>query len=272
MAGMIARIEGVLVGLDREAALVRVGGGSGNRAARRDAPSHAVDGLDGLGNPVGLEGAGESGGAGGPGGLIYEVLVPGYCVVRLGGSVGLPVVLHTLYYIEAQAQGSTMMPRLAGFESVQERRFFELFTTCKGIGYRKALRAMAMEVGVIAAAIADRDAATLQSLPEIGKRTAETIIATLNGKVDHFLEPVATQPVSHSNGQASGSATDAVSGDSPTIPNRGLAREGLQVLLQLGENRVQVVQWIDQVLTKPKDRPRDVQELVAEVYRLKAIG
>ena len=80
-----------------------------------------------------------------------------------------------------------MIPRLAGFLSVEDRAFFELFTTCKGIGNRKALRAMSLDVGQLAGAISDRDIALLQTLPDIGRRTAETIIATLHGKVDRFL-------------------------------------------------------------------------------------
>ena len=38
-----------------------------------------------------------------------------------------------------------------------------------------------------AAAIANRDSDALTSLPEIGTRSAETIIAQLHGKVDQFL-------------------------------------------------------------------------------------
>ena len=98
------------------------------------------------------------------GGLTYEVLVPSYAEAELAGRVGEPVSLHTLYYLESQNQGATMTPRLAGFVSIEDRRFFELFTTCKGIGNRKALRAMTLGTDQIAAAIADRDVATLQSV------------------------------------------------------------------------------------------------------------
>jgi Holliday junction resolvasome RuvABC DNA-binding subunit len=41
--------------------------------------------------------------------------------------------------------------------------------------------------GEIASAIANKDAAALISLPEIGKRSAETIIAELSGKIDLFI-------------------------------------------------------------------------------------
>lgn len=193
------------------------------------------------------------------GGLTYEVLLPAYSTAQLASQVGQVVKLHTLHYCESQNQGATLTPRLAGFANVTDRDFFVLFTTCKGIGNRKALRAMAMSTEQIAAGIADRDAALLQSLPEIGRRTAETIIATLHGKVDRFVSAAAF-------GTASG--TDA---RQPT-PAVAMAREALEVLMQLGENRTQAVAWIDQALRDPDDRPEDVEALVTRAYRIKGGG
>ena len=218
IAGMIARIEGILESIEEGTALVRPSGQ----------------------------------------GLTYQVLVPAYAGARLGGLIGQTVVLCTLSFIESQAQGATMIPRLAGFMTVQERRFFELFTTCKGIGNRKALRAMALDVGQLAGAIADRDVATLQTLPEIGRRTAETIVATLHGKVDPFLSAAGVPGVTD-DGMGTGGGSAA-----------GIVREAIEVLLQLGENRNQAVEWIDQVVRSAEGRPDDVQELIEAVYRIKA--
>ncbi len=192
------------------------------------------------------------------GGLVYEVLVSAYTAGRLGGSIGQPVTLQTFHWMQSDNQGTTLVPRLAGFLSSEDRRFFELFTTCKGIGNRRALRSMAISTAQIAAAIADRDVAMLTSLPEIGKRTAETIVATLSGKVDGFLQLSVPGPAPGSSG--SGGAHSG---------GGGLAREALEVLAQLGENRTQALNWIEQVLSQ-KDRPRDVQDLVSRVYQLKA--
>jgi Holliday junction DNA helicase RuvA len=191
-----------------------------------------------------------------PDGLTYEVLLPAYTAARLTGSVGDVVTLHTLHYLESQAQGATIFPRLAGFISALDREFFELFVTCKGIGHRRALRAMTLSTAQIAGAIADRDLALLQSLPEVGKRTAETIAVTLKGKVDRFLDAV---PV----GAGAGTTAEA-----PARVGGGLARDALNVLVQLGENRTQAVNWIDRALASD-DAPNDVEALVAEVYRIK---
>lgn len=120
--------------------------------------------------------------------ITYEVLVPAADIEALRNRTGQEVVFHTLHYLEGQSQGSTMLPRLIGFSSDLDRSFFTLFTTVKNIGYRKALRALQRPCREIASAIAAKDTTTLTSLPEIGKRSAETIVAELHGKVDPFLE------------------------------------------------------------------------------------
>lgn len=195
-----------------------------------------------------------------PVGLVYEVLVPAFTAARLGGSIGQSVTLHTLEFHESQNQGATVLPRLAGFLTVDDRAFYELFVTCKGIGHKRALRAMAMSSAQIAGAIADRDLATLQSLPEVGKRTAETIAVTLKGKVDRFLGGAA-QGAGASTGDAASAPVASTGG--------GVAREALEVLLQLGENRTDAVAWIDRVLSDDSP-PRDAQAVVRAVYRLKS--
>ncbi len=244
---MIARIEGLLESVDKGAVLVRPG---------------ARDNTGGVGG----------GGAGGyvGGGLTYEVLVPAFAGARLGLMVGQVVTLETMAFLESQNQGASFTPRLAGFLTVDDRAFFELLTTCKGIGNRKALRAMALDCGQIAGAIADRDVALLQSLPEIGKRTAETVVATLHGKVERFISAGAL--AMGSSAEVAGDGGDAGGqGAKPHAAGR-MAREALEVLLTLGENRVQAVEWIDTVLRDNEDRPSDVEALVQRVYAKKSGG
>lgn len=223
---MIARIEGTLIAIEANTAQLSVGGST-----------HATSSQ----------------------GLTYEVLLSAYTASRLGGSIGQSVSLRTLYYIESLAQGATMVPRLAGFVSVDDLRFFELFTTCKGIGNRRALRAMTLSTGQIATAIADGDVKLLQSLPEVGKRTAETMIASLRGKVDQFtaMDPTGVVVVGGSEEQG--------------LRPAGVAREALDFLTQLGENRVEAAKWIDQALSQV-ETVGDVQDLLGTVYRIKAGG
>ena len=192
-------------------------------------------------------------------GLVYEALLPAYVAHRLAASVGQPVTLHTLHFLESNNQGATYLPRLAGFLSIGDRAFYELFVTCKGIGHRRALRAMVLPTHQIALAIADRDIALLQTMPEVGKKTAETLSVTLRDKVERFITPA--------SGPAAGAA-GGTGGTADSRPPTSLQRGALEVLLQLGEQRAQASAWIDQALTGD-DAPDDVQALVAAVYRIK---
>lgn len=210
----------------------------------------------------------------GEGSLTYEILVPAYTAARLGGKIGQHVKLHTLYYFESQNQGATMIPRLAGFLSPPEREFFELFTTCKGIGYRKALRAMTLDTAQIAHAVANRDIAMLQSLPEIGRRTAETIVATLHGKVDRFLAYTTGESTSRKStdpANVGDGDQEQLDGGQPALENSQSsgAREAIEVMVQLGENRTQVIQWVDQVLAR-EEKFENIEALIARVYQIKS--
>ena len=195
-------------------------------------------------------------------GLVYEVMLPAFAATRLSVKAGQTVTLHTFQFIESTAQGATMFPRLAGFLTEQDKQFFELFVTCKGIGHKRALRAMILDTNTLASAIADRDAKLIQTMPEVGKKLAETIVVTLRDKVDQFVSAAA-----YSRPSPGGDASEGLASSG----GGSLARETLEVLLQLGENRTQAVQWIDRVLSAD-DAPSDVQDVVAAVYQLKAGG
>lgn len=158
-------------------------------------------------------------------GLAYEVLLPAFLADELSPRVGETVTLHTIQYLEAQSQGSSYIPRLIGFPSRDDRRFFELFTTVKGLGAKRALRALRAPFPRVAAAIADRDAKFLQTLPEIGKRLAETIVAELHGKVDPFVSPAhRPTPGAGVEPKSVGALSDA-------------ARQAIDALIHLGEAR-----------------------------------
>lgn len=119
-------------------------------------------------------------------GITREVLTCAHRAAVLQGAVGQEIEFLTIEYLESHGQGSSFIPRIVGFATPGEKRIFELLTTVKGIGNRKALRAMASECEDIARWIATRDVAGLTSLPEIGKKLAETIIAELASKCAAF--------------------------------------------------------------------------------------
>lgn len=182
--------------------------------------------------------------------LVYELLIPAFDAQRLGAMVSETVEFHTLHYLESQGQGSSFIPRLIGFRSPEDRAFFEMFTTVKGLGNRKALRALELPFSDIAAAIAQKDLEFLKSLPEIGKRTAETIVVELSGKVDRFIEVKSRTTAPESDAHAN------------------LIRDAVTILIQLGEARLPARQLVDRALAA--DPAIDsADQLVAAAFRLK---
>jgi Holliday junction DNA helicase RuvA len=180
-------------------------------------------------------------------GLWYEVLVPAFDMERLSRRVGQETILHTIHYLEGDPAYGSQTPRLIGFLSETDRQFFRVFTTVKGIGAKKALRALARPVSEIAAAIQAKDSKFLVALPEIGRRTAEQIVAELHGKVEAFA----------------GAARPA----EPPMPEPGA--EAVAVLVQLGERRADAVALVQRVLTVAPDL-KAPEAILQQAYRLKA--
>jgi Holliday junction DNA helicase RuvA len=174
------------------------------------------------------------------GGLTYEVLVPAYLAERLVAEVGKSIELLTLQYFEGQGQGSSFVPRLLGFATAQDRRFFELLVTVKGMGNKKALRSLAVEPGVFARAIAERDTKALQELPEIGKRMAETVIAELNGKVEAFVM------------YDTGRGVEAKPGAKIGLRS-GPSTEAVEMLVTLGESRADAERMVERATLREPD-------------------
>ncbi len=164
-----------------------------------------------------------------------EVLVPGYVSRELATMTGQIITFHTYLYLEGQGQGSSFEPRLIGFLSPTERKFFDLFTTVKGIGNRKALRALSESPHAVAAAIARRDARWLTNLPEIGKRLAETIVAELFGKVDAYR--TAPPGSAAASGNLPASAIEATPTSAFSNRHPPAITEAIETLCALGETR-----------------------------------
>lgn len=183
--------------------------------------------------------------------LAYEVMLPAYLAEELAERTGTLITLHTFQYLEQHAQGTSFTPRIAGFASEQDRRFFSLFTTVKGVGNKRALRALAAPIADVARAITLRDTATLQSLPEIGKRLAETIVVELQGKVSAFA---AEAPVSAS-GTVEGKPGAAGLAGEP-------ARRAAAALVRLGETEASAESLLRRAMESDPEL-RTADELVA---------
>lgn len=190
-----------------------------------------------------------------------EVLLPAYLAERLLTHVGEAVTLATFLYFEGQGQGTSFEPRLLGFATADERRFFDLFTTVKGIGNRKALRAMAQPPAEIAGAIVRGDAKALTQLPEIGRMLADTMILELKDKVAAFASAASLSP---ERSGVSGPVRKASSQLEPALT--GPAGDAVEALIRLGELRPDAERRVLRAIDKHKGHDLPVERLIALVF------
>jgi Holliday junction DNA helicase RuvA len=114
------------------------------------------------------------------GGVWYEVELPAFVWQALDGAQpGDLLELETFYFVAANAP----IPRLIGFQREVEREFFKKLVSVPNVGPTTATKALVTSVSTIARWIESGDTASLGKLPGVGKRTAETIVAQLRGKV-----------------------------------------------------------------------------------------
>ncbi len=182
-------------------------------------------------------------------GLAWEILLPRFLAEELVDQAGRTITLHTRELLDSTTQGSSFTPRILGFATLDDRRFFDLFTSVKGVGARKALRAMAAPVPQIARAIVDEDARALQKLPEIGKRTAETIVLELKDKMHPFL----------TGGEAPAGGLEAKPIASAAV------EQTVSALLRLGETEVDAQRLVQRAIDGGAD-PESADALLAAAF------
>jgi len=179
----------------------------------------------------------------------YEVLIPEFTRRQLQGRRGEDVSLHTIQYIDGNAQkGGRMMPRLIGFTNEVEREFFDLFCSVDGVGVKKALRAMVRPVPEVAELIQEKDAKSLASLPGVGPASADRIVAKLHRKMPKFALLVTRET-------AAGDGVD-----------RDVISETFEVLRQLGHSEPEARKLLDAALATKKSY-KDVESLLQAVYK-----
>jgi len=114
----------------------------------------------------------------------YEVLLPTIVLESLTErNVGDNVSLF-IYFHQTEKQPK---PVLIGFNTDEEKEFFQRLITVEDIGPMKAAKALTVPVYDIARAVEANDLDKLQKLKGIGKRTAQKMIASLAGKLDKFI-------------------------------------------------------------------------------------
>jgi Holliday junction DNA helicase RuvA len=183
------------------------------------------------------------------GSVRYEVMLPGYCVVALSDRVGTDISLYTLEYFEGSPGGGSFVPRMVGFLSESEREFFTKFTSVKGIGVKRGLRSLSMPISSIASAIENGDEKILMTLPSVGKRMSQQIIAELKGKLGSF-------------------AIGAELAETAVPKFKLFQAEALEILIAWGEKRNEAIELIELACKRHPDID-SAEQLVPLVYRLK---
>ncbi len=179
----------------------------------------------------------------------YEVMLAGYCINRLTSFVGKEIMLCTMEYYEGTPGRGNLIPRLVGFLNSEERVFFQKFTSVKGIGIKKGLKALSMPIETIAGAIENGDEKLLTTLPSVGKRMAQQIIAELKGKLEKFAGAGVT-----------------ASGEKRSFNDFQI--EALEILVAWGEKRNEAQELIVKACENHPDI-KTAEQLVPFVYRIK---
>jgi Holliday junction DNA helicase RuvA len=175
----------------------------------------------------------------------YEVLVPAVVMESLAGkNLGDELALH-IYYQQTERQPK---PVLIGFNHEIEKEFFQSFISVEDIGPLKAVKAMTLPVSEIARAIEERDLEALGRLKGIGRRTAQKIVATLEGRMAKFALLRAEQPP-------------------PAQPTADFAQQVIDVMVQQLGHRVADARRMIADAFKRNSALSTPEELFEEVYR-----
>jgi len=175
----------------------------------------------------------------------YEILLPAFVMQSLNSkSIGDQISLY-IYYQQTERQPK---PVLIGFNLEAEKEFFQHFVSVEDIGPMKAVKALTISVREVARAIEERDVGTLIGLKGIGNRTAQKIIATLEGKMGKFA---------------------LIRKDEPQKPPKieDFSKQVLDVMItQLGHRAPDAKQMIAKALKRNRSISTP-EELFDEVYR-----
>ena len=175
----------------------------------------------------------------------YEVLLPAMVMKSLENkNVGEEISLY-IFFQQTERQPK---PVLIGFNLEIEKEFFQYFISVEDIGPLKAVKALDVPIREIATAIESGEIARLTQLKGIGRRTAQKIIATLEGKMGKFA---LIQPADYQ--------------EAPLIED--FTKQVLDVMIkQLGHKPADARKMIAKAM-KRNDTITTAEELFDEVYK-----
>ena len=186
-------------------------------------------------------------------GIAREVLVPACGLGELMSERGRQVTLHTMELIEGNSQSGYLTPITIGFVTEDDKRFFRRFISVKGIGVRKALRALSEPIRRIATWIQEGDTKALSRLNGIGARAAQQIVVDLKGKLADLALP---------EGAEEGQVMSQM-----TAPQR----DALAIMVGWGDSRADAERYLDRA-AKLEPEIESPDEWVRAAYRVRSGG
>jgi Holliday junction DNA helicase RuvA len=182
------------------------------------------------------------------GGVWYRVELPAFVWRAMEDKgVGDEVELETFYFVTQNAP----IPRLIGFQREVERGFFEKLITVPNIGPTTATKALEYSVSTIARWIEAGEVTQITKLPGIGKRSAETMVAQLRGKVTE-------------EALLADEGFDKPEPPKQTGPSE-VARDAIDALITLGYTRTDAERLVSQV--EAESEPATVEDAIRAVFR-----
>lgn len=165
------------------------------------------------------------------GGVGYQVFAPRPVLQALSAGDD-EVLLYTYLHVREDALV------LYGFESMEQRAFFETLIGVSGVGPRMALGLLsAAPIDQLHIAIASENMALLSQVPGIGKKTAARLVLELKGKLDLSKVPGGGAPAH--------------------APAAALNAELQEILTSLGYSALEAQSAVSSL---PADAPPEIEE------------
>jgi holliday junction DNA helicase RuvA len=182
-------------------------------------------------------------------GVGYEVSIPLSTFYELG-EIGSDVTLRIQTIVREDAF------QLFGFKTLREKELFLLLISVSGIGPKSAITALSgMSADEIISAIRQNNLARLNSIPGVGKKTAERLVIELRDKITKLSAIAGEEMKSEGIPMSSG---DAVMDDA------------ISALTNLGYQRAAAEKALNQAVQE--DTEMSVQKLLRRSLQLLAKG
>jgi len=175
-------------------------------------------------------------------GIGFEISVPLRVAESLGDE-GARVRLHTYLHVREDTLA------LYGFPDEGERRLFQTLISVSGVGPKLALSVLSIaSAGELARIIHEEKTKSLQSIPGIGKKTAERIVLELKDKIE--LERY----------------LPAAAAEGALVP-RDLFEEAVTALSSIGLSRQSALKALEKVKVAELGETFRVEDLVREALK-----